>query len=99
MEIHNKISVPALLELTAEECTELAHAALKLARYLRGENPTPADSDMLAMKLHEELADVLVCSNVLVEADMLIPAIIKQYEKNKIERWAERLKEKSKKGE
>lgn len=32
---------PALLEQLAEECSELAQAALKLARLERGENPTP----------------------------------------------------------
>ena len=96
MEIHNNISVPALLELTAEECTELAHAALKLARYLRGENPTPEEMDSLLVKLHEEMADVLVCSNVLVEAELIYPSMIERLEKNKIERWVERLKENNK---
>ena len=32
------IGTPAMLEQTAEECVELAHACMKLARYLRGEN-------------------------------------------------------------
>ena len=36
-----KIGAPAMCEQAAEECTELAHAALKLARAERGENPTP----------------------------------------------------------
>ena len=99
MEIHNNISVPAVLELTAEECTELAHAALKLARYLRGENPTPEEMDSLLVNLHEEMADVLVCSNVLVEAELIYPSMIERLEKSKIERWAERLKENNKKGE
>lgn len=39
--IVDRIGLPALLEQTAEECTELAHACLKEARRLRGENPTP----------------------------------------------------------
>lgn len=100
MDIHNQISVPALLELTAEECVELAHACLKLARYLRGENPTPAEMDDMIIDLHEEIADVLVCSNVLVEAELLNPAMIEKIEKKKIDRWAERLKENNKeKGE
>ena len=33
-----KIGIPAMLEQTAEECVELAHACLKLARYYRNEN-------------------------------------------------------------
>lgn len=39
--ILNKIGEPAVLEQLAEECTELAQSALKLARKIRGENPTP----------------------------------------------------------
>lgn len=35
------IGEPALLEQLAEECSKLSQAALKLARKLRGENPTP----------------------------------------------------------
>jgi len=34
--IVDRIGKPALLEQTAEECTELAHACLKEARRLRG---------------------------------------------------------------
>ena len=40
-EILNKIGEAAALEQLAEECTELAQSALKLARKIRGENPTP----------------------------------------------------------
>ena len=36
-----KIGEPAMLEQLAEEAAELSHAALKLARIIRGENPTP----------------------------------------------------------
>lgn len=35
------IGSPAMLEQLAEEATELAQAALKAARILRKENPTP----------------------------------------------------------
>ena len=42
--IAEKIGQAALLEQTAEEAAELSHAALKLARILRGENPTPVDA-------------------------------------------------------
>ena len=43
MKIIDEIGVPAMLEQLAEECSELAHASLKLARKIRGENPTPKD--------------------------------------------------------
>lgn len=40
-EVICSLGEPALLEQLAEECSELAQAALKLARKERGENPTP----------------------------------------------------------
>ena len=40
-EILEHVGEAAVLEQTAEECAELAHACLKMARKLRGENPTP----------------------------------------------------------
>ena len=40
-EVIRSLGEPALLEQLAEECSELAQAALKLARLERGENPTP----------------------------------------------------------
>lgn len=40
-EILNKIGEAAALEQLAEECTELAQSALKLARKIRGENQPP----------------------------------------------------------
>ena len=43
--IVERICLPALLEQTAEECTELAHACLKESRRMRGENPTPCTEE------------------------------------------------------
>ena len=40
-----KIGTPAMLEQMAEEAAELAQAALKLARVLRAENPTPGKNE------------------------------------------------------
>lgn len=40
-DILEMIGTAALLEQLAEESAELAQAALKMARKLRGENPTP----------------------------------------------------------
>ena len=56
-----RIGEPATLELLAEECTELAHAALKLARKERGENPTPVYLDDCHVSVVEEWADVIIC--------------------------------------
>lgn len=40
MKIIEEIGEAAMLEQLAEECTELAKAALKMARIIRKENPT-----------------------------------------------------------
>lgn len=39
--IISKIGLPATLEQLAEEAAELSQAALKVARIIRRENPTP----------------------------------------------------------
>lgn len=52
------IGLPAVLEQCAEELAELTQAALKMARKLRGENPTPMTHAQAAEHLHEELGDV-----------------------------------------
>lgn len=54
------IGKPATLELLAEECSELAQAALKYARILREENPTPVTEDEALDHLTEEIADVQI---------------------------------------
>lgn len=59
------IGLPAVLEQCAEELAELTQAALKMARKLRGENPTPMTHAQAAEHLHEELGDVRLCLNVL----------------------------------
>lgn len=56
-----KIGTPALLEQLGEECAELGKAALKEARRLRGENPTPVTEAEARSNLAEEAADVLNC--------------------------------------
>ena len=60
-EILNRIGLPALLEQTAEECSELAQACLKYARLLRQENPTPKTEQECVCALMEEIADVKLC--------------------------------------
>ena len=43
MKIIEEIGEAAMLEQLAEECTELAKAALKMARIIRKENPAFAE--------------------------------------------------------
>lgn len=63
-----KIGTPAMLEQTAEECSELAQACLKMARYMRNENPTTKNGGELTANLEEEMADVLICIDELYES-------------------------------
>lgn len=86
------IGLPATLEQTAEECAELNHACLKLARKLRGENYTPASYDNISANLIEEMADVLVCINKLIDSQLIcsIEEIETIFE-SKCKRWEQRV--------
>ena len=73
----------------AEEATELAHAALKLRRYVDGSNPTPVTEKEAVDNLLEEIGDVLLCLKVLG-----FPVNPDNYEEAmdaKLKRWVERL--------
>lgn len=59
------IGTPAMLEQLAEESAELSQAALKVARILRGENPTPLEYPASMENLIEEYTDVTQCANEL----------------------------------
>lgn len=88
----DKVGEAAVLEQLAEECTELAHAALKAARIIRRENPTPVTMQEAKENLLEEIADLNVCLAVLnwegTSADELEPIAQK-----KMSRWIIRLRE------
>ena len=71
-----KIGKSAMLEQTAEECVELAHACLKLARYYRGENKVYGKTeDEMIDNLAEEMADVDICFNEM----LMGVGLLKQY--------------------
>lgn len=57
-----RIGFPALVEQLAEEASELAQAALKVARIARKENPTPISIEEGARQLEEEYTDVIQCA-------------------------------------
>ena len=63
--IVERIGTPAMYEQLAEECTELAKAALKMARLIRGENPTPKTAEEITANLVEEVTDVAICASEL----------------------------------
>ena len=84
--ITETIGEPAVYEQLAEEAAELAKAALKIARLLRNENPTPVKYKDGMDNLLEEVTDVLVC---LYELE-LYP--VDRIFHEKMERWIERIK-------
>ena len=89
--IVNEIGVSALLEQTAEECAELGQACLKASRKFRGENPTPTNVMTILENVCEEMADVLLCIEVVKDSGIINPQIVDQYYNAKLERWKQRL--------
>lgn len=88
--IAEKIGEPALMEQLAEECAELAHASLKLARILRGDNYTPVKKEEAIAALEEEIGDVtLLCSMVRKRFHLCDPARIWDV---KLPRWVRRIR-------
>lgn len=74
-----------LLYQLAEEASELAHAALKLARTTRNENPTPITEVEAYVNLTEEFTDVLLV------AEQLELNSVPRIKELKLERWMVRL--------
>ena len=87
--IIEKIGKPAMLEQLAEEAAELAQAALKCARILRDENPTPVSMEDAVANLSEEVTDVSTCLDELKIYPM------KDIYEAKRARWLGRLEEKN----
>lgn len=85
------IGAPAMLEQTAEECTELAQACLKYARYLRAENKVHRSFVNIKANFNEEIADVSVCIDELGKAGMLDLDEIEWIKKYKLKRMKERM--------
>lgn len=56
------ITLPAMYEALAEECSELAKAAQKMARVIRKENPTPVTEGEAGEMVREEFTDVVNCA-------------------------------------
>ena len=91
MRLREAIGEPATLELLAEECVELAHASLKLARVERGENPTPKSRESCEDAMHEELVDVLICIGEVLGSDWWSSEKFRVTEKSKYQRMMDRL--------
>ena len=93
MNIARIIGTPALLEQTAEECSELAQACLKMARKLRGENPTPKSKAEIWESVNEEAADVQLCIESLLNSSVLSNTEINSWKSIKMKRWIDRINE------
>lgn len=87
IEIVDAIGKPAMYELLAEEAGELAHAAQKMARILRGENPTPVTEEEAMKNLVEEFTDTMQSA---IELDLRIDTQLAKEKKKKFwTRWEE----------
>ena len=89
--IVSTVGIPALLEQTAEECIELAHACLKLSRKIRNENPTPKPLNDIVAEVNEETADVINCINIMSDIELTDDNLTDLEMRDKMARWATRL--------
>lgn len=85
------IGTPALLEQTAEECTELAQACLKYARYLRAENKVHKPLHTIKANFNEELADVAICIDELANGRLIDAHAVEECKQFKYKRMKERM--------
>lgn len=85
--VKEKLDAVDLYGQLAEECSELAQAALKMQRILRGVNPTTTTEMECTKNLEEEFTDILVVTHVLG-----LRCNDKIYE-TKMLRWSKRLNE------
>lgn len=60
-----EIGEAAMLEMAAEEASELIQMLLKAARIKRGENPTPMTEKEVDAKIREEYTDFIQCAKEL----------------------------------
>lgn len=91
MKLLETIGEPATLEQLAEECTELAHACLKLARVERGENPTPKLKHECTYAVIEEVADVEICIGAIIQCEWWRSSVFSELTNYKLSRIDERL--------
>lgn len=89
--VASHLSEEELLCQIAEEASELAQAALKLRRAITQHNPTPTSPETAFNGLYEEWGDLLNAINVYFTKLNIIPI---GGNMDKLERWANRLKEK-----
>lgn len=101
--IYENTTEASRYEQVAEEATELAHAALKVARILRGKQPVAEDITLESVIDHliEEFADVeltMWVTDLVASGHPDIDDKFCDVFDEKILRWYERIKEKTGKG-
>lgn len=90
-EVRQLLPTAERLAQLAEEAAELSKAALKLRRILTGVNPTPLLLEDACENLNEEVADILLCLDVI---DFYVgKERIGDIKARKLIRWVGRLKE------
>ena len=89
--IRGKLNGSELLAQLAEETAELGKAALKLRRVMEGKNPTPVTLEDAFDNFEEEIADVLLCLDVM-GYDLKELSRYQAIMDGKRERWVRRLK-------
>lgn len=88
LEIRKLVGQPAsLFEQLAEEAAELAQAALKYARIMRGENVCRIGLGEAALNLQEEFTDVILSARIAGIGDWVNEEQIKF----KTDRWLDSL--------
>lgn len=92
--IRSQASYASCLEMLGEESSEVTQAALKLARYRRGEQPVAFEFDGVRAEenLLEELADILVSAYVSGLMDGENEKKIRDIFDEKLERWYNRMR-------
>ena len=89
-QIYDCIGEAAALEMLAEEAAELAAAASKAARIVRGENPAWMELAEAFVEIFDELVDVHNAEDVWL-AGSTLTAPFKDLQKMKMMRWYQSL--------
>ncbi len=97
MNLVKQIGIAPTLEQTAEECNELiiacsalAHACLKEARIVRGENPHEACENTVIENLCEEIADVRIMIQEICDSNHHLSENVDKWDRYKRNRMLRR---------
>lgn len=80
----------------AEEATELAHACMKMVRFINQETPSVLSKEEIIGHISEEMADVVNCVDMLTKSSFIDPVVVSTISEQKMIRWANRIKNKNK---